>query len=115
MKKLLIGLLALSSLSTFASTDCDTNLDMLTSVSSSQGASKALLIVQTANSNKFKVFKTTLEKYPNVNEIGGYTRDSLEEAILDNEEALNNLKNNIASTTELLPRVRVMVKDGCLN
>jgi hypothetical protein len=112
MKEILSIMLVCASTSIFAM-DCETALDTFASVSSSNGGSKALLTVQTANSNKFQMYKDTLEKHPQVNEIGGYDREALAIAISENEESLASLREAIDSTDELAPKLREIIKDSC--
>ncbi|MFP5491049.1 MAG: hypothetical protein ACLGG0_06090 [Bacteriovoracia bacterium] len=112
MKKLLIGLLVLGSFSTFAQT-CDESIDLLVSVSNSQGGSEALLVINNANAEKFQVFKRTLETYPQAQEIGGYSRESLEVAIQENNESIARLKSNIKKTKELVVTLKQGIKDTC--
>ena len=112
MKKSLIALLTLTSISAFSQT-CDENIDLLVSVSNSQGGSEAILMVNKANAEKFQVFKRTFETYPEAQEVGAYSRESLEVAIQDNDESIARLKINIKKTKELVQTFKQGIKDTC--
>jgi hypothetical protein len=112
MKKLLIALLTLTSISAFSQT-CDENIDLLVNVSNSLGGSEAILVVNIAKAEKFQVFKRTLETYPQAQEIGGYSRESLEVAIKENDESIVRLKSNIKEAKELVVTLKQGIKDSC--
>jgi hypothetical protein len=112
MKKLLIGLLAIGSLSVFAN-PCDENIKGLIDASSALGASDALLTVNHATANKFKVYEQLFQTYPERNEIGGYTRETLEEEIQNTSEAIENLEQNVNDAKDLIKLLKKEVKATC--
>jgi hypothetical protein len=112
MKKLLIGFLVLGSLSAFAN-PCDENIKGLINASSALGASDALLTVNNATANKFQVFKQLFQTYPERNEIGGYTRETLDEEIQNTNEAIESLEQNVKDSKDLIKLLKVEVKKTC--
>jgi DNA gyrase/topoisomerase IV subunit A len=112
MKNLLIGLMVLGSISAFGQT-CDENIESLILSSKALGGSESMLVVNNATADKFQVYKQLFQTYPDRNEIGGYTRETLEEEIQETNQAIARLEKNLKDSKNLIKLLKKEVKETC--
>ena len=112
MKKLLIGLLVLGSFSAFGQT-CDENIEGLVMAGKALGASESAIIISQESAKTFQFYKQLFQNHPELPQIGGYTRESLEEEIQATNESIVRLEQNIKDSKKLIKLLKIEVKETC--
>lgn len=114
MKSLLIGLLTLTSLSAFATVECENALNDLVQYSDSVGQVRAHVVRNNARIELHTSYLKLLNENPTLERVMGYSRAELiemsKEDVEANKELVASLLKSPEMTEELKQNVRIICK-----
>ncbi len=113
MKKLLIGLLALTSLSSFATVECEDALNDLVQYSDSIGQTKAFIIRNNSRIQLHTAYLKILNENQSLEKVMGYTRNELIEMSREDVEANKPLVESLLKSPEITEELKLNVKYAC--
>ncbi|MBA2406297.1 MAG: hypothetical protein H0V66_16085 [Bdellovibrionales bacterium] len=112
MKNLLIGLLVLGSFSAFSQT-CDENIDSLITSSQTLGGLKVSLGMNNGTAGDLQEYKRLFGIFTNMNEVGGYTRETLEKEIQGTNDVIVLIEEMIISSEKQIVYFKEVVGETC--
>jgi hypothetical protein len=113
MKKLLVGLLALGSLSTFASVECINSLAQLSEYSDSIGQSKAYIHRNNTEAQKYTAYLRILNENQNLDKVMGYSREELIQLANESLSANMPLHESLNKSPEMLSTLMNNAQESC--
>lgn len=114
MKKyLVIAILSLASVGSFATVECEQALDNYSRLSEDKGMLKQHLLHLSAQISQYEQYLSYLKNNPRVKSYMGYTREHLVEMIRRIDEGRKPQIEILATIEKYLPEVRAIVKKDC--
>ena len=113
MKKLLIAMLALTSLSSFATVECEDALNDLVQYSDSVGQVRAFIVRNNTQIQLNTSYLKILNENPSLEKVMGYTRNELVEMNKEDIEANKPLVESLLKSPEITEELKQNVKEIC--
>lgn len=112
MKRILSIIMICASTSILAA-DCDTAIEEFGKAAFVKGVSTSMLQIRETESYNLNEYQKLLEENETAKEVAGYDRETIVEAIADNEISIANLNSAIVDSDKAIEAFRQMIKESC--